>query len=60
MATIRILATTLCLLASSAAFAEDPLPRARPEEVGLSPERLGRITDGFGQEIDQGKLQGAA
>src|SRR5258707_9901241 len=39
MAAIRILATTLCLLASGAAFADDRLPRAKPEDVGLSSER---------------------
>jgi hypothetical protein len=44
MAAIKILATTLCLLASGAAFADDPLPRAKPEDVGLSSERLARIS----------------
>ena len=43
MAAFRILSAALCLLASSAAFAEDPLPRAKPEEVGMSSERLARI-----------------
>jgi hypothetical protein len=43
MAAIKILATALGLLASGAAFADDPLPRAKPEDVGLSSERLARI-----------------
>ena len=49
MPALRILATTLCLLACGAAFAEEPtfaqesLPRAKPEDVGLSSERLARI-----------------
>ena len=32
MASIKILATAICLLASTAAFADDPLPRAKPED----------------------------
>lgn len=44
MTAIRILASALCLAASSiAAFADDPLPRATPEEVGFSSERLARM-----------------
>jgi CubicO group peptidase (beta-lactamase class C family) len=43
MLPIRMLAGTLCLLASTAAFAEDPLPRAKPEEAGFSAERLARL-----------------
>src|ERR1700753_552963 len=42
MKSLRLLATTLFLSASGAVFAAD-LPRARPEEVGMSSERLGRI-----------------
>jgi hypothetical protein len=38
-----VLAATICLFASGAAFAADPLPRAKPEEVGMSSERLARI-----------------
>jgi len=45
MVSIRIVAATLCVLASGAAFADDPLPRAKPEEVGLSSERLARIAE---------------
>src|ERR1700726_3042581 len=59
MAAIRILATALCLLASTAAFAEDPLPRARPEEVGLSPERLARIGATLRADIEAGRIPGA-
>jgi hypothetical protein len=35
MAASKIVATTLCLLASTAAFADDPFPRAKPEDVGI-------------------------
>jgi CubicO group peptidase (beta-lactamase class C family) len=59
MVSIRIFAATLCLLASGAAFAEDPLPRARPEEVGLSSERLARISTTLKADIEAGRIPGA-
>jgi CubicO group peptidase (beta-lactamase class C family) len=59
MAKIKILATTLCLLASGAALADDPLPRARPEEVGLSSERLARISATLKADIETGRIPGA-
>jgi len=59
MAAIRILATTLCLLASGAAFADDPLPRAKPEDVGLSSERLARISATLKADIEAGRIPGA-
>jgi CubicO group peptidase (beta-lactamase class C family) len=55
----RIAATAFCLLASSAAFAEDPLPRAKPETVGLSSERLARIGVTLKADIDAGRIPGA-
>jgi len=55
----RIAATAFCLLASSAAFAEDPLPRAKPEAVGLSSERLARIGATLKADIDAGRIPGA-
>jgi CubicO group peptidase (beta-lactamase class C family) len=57
--TIRILAAAACLLASSAAFAEDPLPRAKPEDVGLSSERLARIGTVLKADIEAGRIPGA-
>jgi CubicO group peptidase (beta-lactamase class C family) len=59
MTGFRILATTLCLSASSAALAEDPLPRANPEEVGLSSERLARIGETLKADIEAGRIPGA-
>ncbi len=41
------------------AFANDPLPRARPESVGLSPERLERIAQVLRADIERGKMPGA-
>ncbi|MEO6842813.1 MAG: serine hydrolase domain-containing protein [Bradyrhizobium sp.] len=57
--TIRTLAAAFCLLASNAAFAEDPLPRAKPEEVGLSSERLARIGSVLKADIAAGRIPGA-
>jgi CubicO group peptidase (beta-lactamase class C family) len=59
MAATKILATAFCLLASSAAFADDPLPRAKPEEVGLSSERLARIAATLNADIAAGRIPGA-
>jgi CubicO group peptidase (beta-lactamase class C family) len=36
-----------------------PLPRAVPEEVGLSAERLGRLGDVLASEIERGRVPGA-
>ena len=50
-------------LASAEAFAKAPpaapLPLAKPEKVGLSSERLGRIAKVLAAEVEQGKLPGA-
>src|SRR5580704_19103772 len=59
MPAFRILSAAFCLLASGAAFAEDPLPRAKPEEVGMSSERLARIGAVLKADIDAGRIPGA-
>jgi CubicO group peptidase (beta-lactamase class C family) len=59
MTGLRALTTSLCLLASGAAFAEEPLPRAKPEEVGLSSERLGKITEMLRANTAKGEIPGA-
>ena len=59
MPAFRILSVAFCLLASGAAFAEDPLPRAKPEEVGMSSERLARIGATLKADIDAGRIPGA-
>jgi CubicO group peptidase (beta-lactamase class C family) len=59
MAATKIVATAFCLLASCAAFAADPLPRAKPEDVGLSSERLARIGATLKADIEAGRIPGA-
>jgi CubicO group peptidase (beta-lactamase class C family) len=60
MAAIRVLASALCLAASCAtAFADDPLPRAKPEDVGMSSDRLARIGTTLQADIDAGRIPGA-
>ena len=44
---------------SSIAQAADPLPRAKPEEVGMSSERLALIGKAVNAEIARGQLPGA-
>lgn len=48
----------LFLLSFSAAAA-DPLPAARPESVGLSPQQLARIGTVLRADIDKGRIPGA-
>src|ERR1700728_1275686 len=55
---LRLLATTLCFLASSIVFAAD-LPRAKPEEVGMSSERLARIGEVLKTDVAAGRIPGA-
>lgn len=59
MVSFRILAAVFGLLACSAAFADDPLPRAKPEDVGLSSERLARISTLLKADIEAGRIPGA-
>jgi CubicO group peptidase (beta-lactamase class C family) len=41
------------------AFGADPLPRAKPEQVGMSSERLGRIGEALRADVEKGRLPGA-
>jgi CubicO group peptidase (beta-lactamase class C family) len=59
MISFRFVAGTLGMLACTAAFADDPLPRAKPEEVGLSSERLARISATLKADIEAGRIPGA-
>src|SRR4030042_4569694 len=49
----------ILLLALALPSFADKLPTARPETVGLSTERLGRIGEVMQRYVDQGKLGGA-
>jgi len=40
-------------------FAADPLPRAKPETVGMSSERLARIGEALRADVEKGRLPGA-
>lgn len=57
MKTIAILFTALLWLAGSAGAAG--LPTARPEEVGLSSERLERIAQALKADVESGRIPGA-
>src|SRR5246500_6041472 len=59
MRSTRAIAGAICLLASTAALADDPLPRAKPEEVGISSERLARIDGVLKADIEAGRIPGA-
>jgi CubicO group peptidase (beta-lactamase class C family) len=49
----------LATLTFVAAFAQQPQPVNRPEELGFAPERLERLTNAFQGAVDQGQLPGA-
>src|SRR5262249_37177604 len=54
-------AFTLSLALSAAvpvARAEDPLPTAKPEQVGMSSERLRRVSQRMQEYIDKGQVAG--
>lgn len=55
----RLLASIALVALPLLAQAADPLPRARPETVGISPERLERIGQVLRADIDRGRLPGA-
>ena len=50
---------TMAKVAASVALNGDPLPRAKPEEVGLSSERLGEIAKRLNADIEAGRIPGA-
>jgi CubicO group peptidase (beta-lactamase class C family) len=60
-ATTALAATMIVTTASLPVCARElqPLVTATPEQVGMSAERLGRITATFKREIADGKLPGA-
>ncbi len=55
IATLAFAVTTVC---SAALLHAQGLPSASPESVGMSAQRLGRISEAFRQEIAKGNLPG--
>src|SRR5690606_28242732 len=49
---------TIAVAYSAISFAAAPLPTASPEDVGMSSERLKKITAFFNQEVEAGRLPG--
>jgi CubicO group peptidase (beta-lactamase class C family) len=56
--TIGALVTVLVLVVADVAWSQSLAP-AKPEEVGLSAQRLERVAQFYKQEIDQGRIPGA-
>ncbi len=50
---------TMAKAAASVALNGDPLPRAKPEEVGLSSERLSEIAKRLNADVEAGRIPGA-
>src|SRR5712691_7422496 len=59
MKRIVSLAVSVVFVLSATFVGAQPLPSARPEQVGFSPERLAHITSAFKSEVDKGQLPGA-
>jgi CubicO group peptidase (beta-lactamase class C family) len=55
----RLAFVLAALFAALSAWAADPLPRAKPESVGMSSERLARIAEVLNADIQKGRLPGA-
>jgi CubicO group peptidase (beta-lactamase class C family) len=55
---ITALVALACSLSATQALANDPLPRARPEAVGMSSERLARIGPVINAHIEKNHLPG--
>src|SRR5262245_17743619 len=47
------------MIAATTAWAADPLPRAKPEAVGLSPAKLERIGAQLRADVEKGRIPGA-
>ena len=55
---LALVVSTLLVLSAAIVWGQ-PLPVARPEQVGFSPERLAHLTSAFKSEVDKGQLPGA-
>ena len=54
-----LFAATMAMATAGAAWAAPPLPIAKPEAVGMSPERLARIGEVLKADIAAGRIPGA-
>src|SRR5450631_4220183 len=54
-----LIAATMAMATAEAACADPPLPMAKPESVGMSPERLARIGEILKADIGAGRIPGA-
>src|SRR2546421_269356 len=52
-------ATAISSAAAAVAQNIDPLPRAKPEDVGMSSERLAEIAKVINADVEKGRLPGA-
>jgi CubicO group peptidase (beta-lactamase class C family) len=59
MTMLRSLLFVVLLSSFCAAAAEDPLPRSRPESLGMSSERLERVAQVLRADIEKGRMPGA-
>src|ERR1700675_601031 len=59
MKRLTLLAAFLVLVPFTTAACAEPLPRAQPGDVGLSAERLDRVSRVLRDEIEKGKFPGA-
>ena len=56
---VRTLIFVVAVAIALPALAADPLPRATPESVGMSSERLARIGAALRADIEKGRIPGA-
>jgi CubicO group peptidase (beta-lactamase class C family) len=54
-----IMVGAMCCSANAQSASSDPLPRAKPEEVGLSSERLADIAKTLNADVARGQIPGA-
>src|SRR5712671_3380684 len=55
----HLLIAILATVGSIVAFADQPKPVNRPEEIGFAPDRLERVTKAFQGYVDSGQIPGA-
>ena len=56
---LRTCLAILAVVLSFAAFAQEPVPVDRPEELGFASGRLDRLTKSFHGYVDNNQLPGA-